>query len=121
MNLTYPALHIGQVLLYRTLNMKLAGLIEIIEGYFTLFYTYSCATEAMLPAYLHESTKLSLPLPPQAWQSGNYTDPVPVNNTTVWPTATELGLNDSQYAAYKAALTQDFSVIQGYCVQSSFV
>ena len=101
--------------------MSLAGLIVIIGCYFTLFYTYSCATEAMLPAYLHESTKLSLPLPTKAWQSGNYTDPVPVNNTNVWPAATELGFNNSQYAAYKAALTQDFSVIQGYCVQSPFV
>ena len=75
------------VSLHKTLNMSLAGLIVIIECYFTLFYTYSCASEAMLPSYLHKSTKLSLPLPTQAWQSGNYTDPVPVNNTYVWPAA----------------------------------
>lgn len=30
-----------------------------------------------------------------------------------WPEASELGLNDSQYSAFKSALTQEMSVIQG--------
>ena len=32
---------------------------------------------------------------------------------TKWPEAATLGLNDSQYLAFKSALTQEMSVIQG--------
>ncbi|XP_067656401.1 NFX1-type zinc finger-containing protein 1-like [Haliotis asinina] len=34
-------------------------------------------------------------------------------NYDTWPNAEDLGLNDSQYKAYKAALTEEFSIIQG--------
>ncbi|XP_048249506.1 NFX1-type zinc finger-containing protein 1-like [Haliotis rufescens] len=43
---------------------------------------------------------------------------VPEENGTgtdhdTWPIAEDLGLNDSQYKAFKAALTEEFSIIQG--------
>lgn len=35
------------------------------------------------------------------------------SRSTRWPTAAELGFNDSQYKAFKAALTQEYALIQG--------
>jgi len=34
-------------------------------------------------------------------------------NASTWPTANNLGFNESQYQAFKTALTQEFVVIQG--------
>lgn len=33
--------------------------------------------------------------------------------TSEWPDAERMGLNASQYLAFKSALTQEFSIIQG--------
>ena len=33
--------------------------------------------------------------------------------SATWPSSTELGFNPAQYEAFKAALTQEFVVIQG--------
>jgi len=41
------------------------------------------------------------------------TSPVPLQNFYKWPGAEEMGFNQSQYEAYKSALTQEFIVIQG--------
>jgi len=34
-------------------------------------------------------------------------------SASTWPSAYELGFNESQYQAFKTALTQEFVVIQG--------
>jgi len=41
------------------------------------------------------------------------TSPVPLQTFEVWPPAEEMGFNQSQYEAYKTALTKEFVVIQG--------
>ncbi|KAF6024122.1 ZNFX1 [Bugula neritina] len=41
------------------------------------------------------------------------TSPVPLQNFDEWPRAEEMGFNQSQYEAYKSALTEEFVVIQG--------
>ncbi|KAF6028545.1 ZNFX1 [Bugula neritina] len=41
------------------------------------------------------------------------TSPVPLQNFDEWPRAEEMGFNQSQYEAYKTALTKEFVVIQG--------
>ena len=39
----------------------------------------------------------------------------PVLVPEAWPSAQQLGLDDSQYRAFKFALTKEFVVIQGTC------
>lgn len=67
--------------------------------------------EPTYPSYVNEDTEfqadiLSLNL---------FHEPVlfKVKDLTTWPTNNELELNDSQYEAYKTALTHEFAVIQG--------
>lgn len=71
-----------------------------------------CEPESCLPAYIGANIHYRLPLPGLEWRP-KVSDLVPLHNTEKWPQAEELGLNYSQYAAYKAALTQEFTVIQG--------
>lgn len=56
-----------------------------------------------LPSYLTESTK---------YEIGNF-DEVELTKPLSWPTAETLQLNDSQYAAFRAGLTNEFCIIQG--------
>ena len=44
--------------------------------------------------------------------SACYTD-VPLLNLAAWPSAEDLGLDDSQFRALQMALTKEFAVIQG--------
>lgn len=37
-----------------------------------------------------------------------------LDNQDLWPLANDFGFNDSQYAAFKLALTSKLSLIQGY-------
>ena len=43
------------------------------------------------------------------------TEPISIfrESEAIWPTAEQLGFNDSQYEAFKMALTKEFVVIQG--------
>ena len=36
-----------------------------------------------------------------------------LQQTTRWPTASDLGFNESQFEAFKSALTQEYALIQG--------
>ena len=62
---------------------------------------------------MKDGVHLRLPLPIKADCEQEYTDLMPASDTADWPSASDLGFNDSQYSAFKAALTQEFSLLQG--------
>ena len=77
----------------------------------SLTYCYSTESQINAPVYT-ENTE------------GNYrfitadhrvTEPISIIRESggKWPTAEQLGFNDSQYEAFKMALTKEFVVIQG--------
>ncbi|CAH0715659.1 unnamed protein product, partial [Brenthis ino] len=74
-------------------------------------YIVDVDPEPTYPSYVNEDTifrtdRLSLDL---LHEPVSFT----VKDLTTWPTSNELELNDSQYEAYKTALTHEFAVIQG--------
>ena len=67
-----------------------------------------CEGDSDGPEYMKgEDLRYCLP------RDGGWTDYLPLNNPSEWPPAKDLRLNESQYEAFKAALTQEFVVIQG--------
>ena len=62
---------------------------------------------------MSDGVHLRLPLPRNDPDEEDYSVWLPAADTSVWPPASLLGLNDSQYAALRSALTQEFSLIQG--------
>ncbi|XP_070575224.1 NFX1-type zinc finger-containing protein 1-like isoform X1 [Ptychodera flava] len=112
----------------------LAGLQELDDGKFPFEkYIVHCESIIGQPQYLHVNDNRSLvydfaPLVYQNWKMHprfrrNYFTfedeqmqdrfPVHVLDTSQWPTADCLGLNESQLKALKTALTEEFVVIQG--------
>ena len=67
-----------------------------------------CECDSDSPEYMKgEDLRYCLP------RRGGWTNPLPLNNPSEWPPAKDLDFNESQYEAFKAALTHEFVVIQG--------
>ena len=56
---------------------------------------------------MKDGVHLRLPLPFKADCDQEYTDLMPASDTTDLPSASELGFNDSQYSAFKAAIVRE--------------
>lgn len=54
-----------------------------------------------------------MPLPSSDKRETKFTDLMPAANTDEWPSSDEMGFIESQWLAFKAALTQEFSLLQG--------
>lgn len=88
-------------------------------------YIVKAQCEAKMPAYLTQAqnTVLKLPLPsPEIVNESDSNDSdsdeelvisVNAHDTESWPLAEVLGLDESQYRAFKGALTQEVMLIQG--------
>lgn len=65
-------------------------------------YLVNADTSIRLPRYLEEN---------QTLKHKNFR--LPVGENQIWPTAENLNLDETQYNAFRCALTQEFAVIQG--------
>jgi len=99
----------------------LEGLKEIHPAHLPMQnYIVKCEKEVEPPAYLRkvnqQQMQVTFDLTP-IMKNKSYTaarsSSIPLLNLAYWPSAQDLGLDDSQFRALKMALTKEFAVIQG--------
>jgi len=81
-------------------------------------YILDADTTHRIPSYIQQVDKLVdfkmlMPADAEGTADGGEYGMANISDTDTWPSAEELGMDESQYQAFSAALTREISIIQG--------